>query len=311
MKNVRRVLAAWLGFFALTSLAVADPDPTEDGTRYYDADGVPVSISKPKEPTLTPEEIAANHKRQVQAAMNKDWFVRDYEKQLRKDSSGDDQSANLYYQLSANKDLAKLAGLPDIDDDGEPASHTGDAHPDRKSSTLHPYAPVGTPQSGTFLKPFITPMSAPMAAGLPNFYSTLGGATPKSQPPVSHVTSSVQDPTDIDTPGMIAAEKNPNPETLDLSLDVLPGESLEHARDHQDNAQLLTLPLPAGADQIHRAQMAALDPKTGLPVNPTTPAVVPKAIPVNDEDAPMPISKGPVINPVRAPIGNPYDILDR
>jgi hypothetical protein len=305
------VLVAVLGFFAFSAIASADPDSTDPNLQ-YDADGVPVSIMKPKAPRLSPAEIAALHKQQVQAAQDKDWLVRDYEKQLKMNSSADEQSSNLYYQLSANKDLAKLAGLPDIDDDGTTDTNVQPVH---NTTAMRTHATGATAQpAGSALKPFITPMGAPAVVGLPNFYATLGGAsgaTP-AKAPTSSRTSVIEDPTDIETPGMIAAQKNPNPDTLDLTLDVLPGESVDHARAHQDNDQLLTLPLPPGAEQLHRAQAVALNPDglAPLPVTPTTPAQ-PKPMPVNDEDAPLPVSKTPVLSPVRAPIGNPYDILNR
>jgi len=235
--------------------------------------------------------------------------------------SGDDQSANLYYQLSSNKDLAKLAGLPDIDDAGNSTYHASEAPADHNPAPLRsPTAnPAAAMQGGAFMKPFITPLGAPDAAGLSNFYSSLGGsasapfagATPPPRAARVSVTGD-EDPADIDTPGMIAAEKNPNPGTLDLSLDVLPDESIEHARAHQDNDELLALPLPQDADQLHRAEAASLSPTgvIGPPQAAAAPAAV-KPIPINDEDAPVPASKLPVITPIRAPIANPYDILNR
>jgi hypothetical protein len=324
MKNMRYVLVAVLGCFALTAVTRADPDDSSNPNLQSDADGVPVSMSRPKAPQLTPEDIAAIRKQQVQAALDKDWLLRNYERQLQKNASGkpgDDSSANLYYQLSSNPDLAKLAGLPDIGyggDGGNPGYRTSEAQPDRNSTTLRSPAanPAGPLQAGAFLKPFITPLGAPDAAGLSNFYSTLGGSVvspyagtaPPSPAPRSSIPSVDEDPADIETPGMIAAEKNPSPDTLDLSLDVLPDETIEHARAHQDNNELLALPLPENADQLHRAEAESLNAKGTAPA--TAPAQ-PKPIPVNDEDAPLPASKEPVVNPVRAPIANPFDILSR
>ena len=323
MKNVRYLWVAVPAFFALTVVTRADPDPT-DPRLQYDADGVPLSVSRPKAPQLTPDEVAAIRKQQAQAASDKDWLLRNYEKQLRLNASGasgDDQSGNLYDQLSSNKDLAKLAGLPDIDDGGNPTYRTGGAQPDRHATPLRSPAanPAKSLQGGSFLKPLITPLGAPDAAGLSNFYSSLGGAAAAPfagtvpPPRAAPVTAATEDPADIDTPGMIAAEKNPSPDTLDLSLNVLPGESIDHARAHQDDDELLALPLPQDADQLHHAETASLSPK-GVTAGPQAAATTPvpaKPIPVDDEDAPVPVSKQPVINPVRAPIANPYDILNR
>jgi hypothetical protein len=328
MKSSRYVLVVVLGFIACLSVARADSDSDspEDAVK-YDRDGVPLAILQPKAPQLTPDQIATIRKEQAQAALDKDWLVRGYEKQLQLNSSGKpggDQSSNLYYQISTDKELARLAGLPLIDDsgaDGTSGYRTSDAHSANNDGMLRSPAasPAANLQAGAFLKPFITPIGAPDAAGLPNFYSSLGGS---AAAPFSGAAAQLsggtpgtpdEDPADIETPGMIAAEKNPNPNTLDLSLDVLPDESIEHARDHQDNDELLALPLPPDADQLRHAQAAALNPQ-GLPGAPqpaATTQVPAKPIPINEDDAPVPASKQPVINPVRAPIANPFDILNR
>ena len=313
MKIDRCVLVAVIGLFALTTTAIADPDPEADNPNLqYDPDGVPLSVTKPRPEQLSPDEIAAFRKQQAQAELDRNWLVRGYESELKKNSNSD-ESSNLYYQISSNRDLAKLAGLPDVGDDND--SSNNQPQPSTQPPVPENRRPAGAAMQsgGAFLKPFITPMSAPTAAGLPNFYSSLGGSpygSPAGPPAVAKPSRApAEDPADIDTPGMIAADKNP--ETLDLSLDVLPGESVEHARDHQDNNTLLTLPMAPDADQLHRAQAVAFAPQGTAPPATAPTSVTPKAVLVNPADAPVPVSQAPVINPERAPIANPYDILDR
>ena len=69
------------------------------------------------------------------------------------------------------------------------------------------------------------------------------------------------------------------------------------------------------AEQLHRAQATYLNP--AVPKSATTgqastanPAPAP-APPLENLHEPVPISQMPVINPVRPPIANPYDILNR
>ena len=338
MKIARYLPMAILGLFVIALRASADPsasDPADNPYAPYtksDADGVPLSVTQPQSRRFSPEEIRAIRKLQEQAALNKNWLLRTYEQQLQAhaaaNSSGE-QDANLYYQLSSNKELAKLAGLPPLDigtQDSKTPYRIGATPSDQPAVKLRgdasSTATGDSPSHGNLFKPLVTPLSAPEAAGLHNFYSSpflpfstsasLPGSPPK--PPPAPSADQSQDSSDIETPGMIAAEKNPLTDTSapDLTLDVLPGESIEHAKAHQDNnTTLLELPLPMDANQLHKAQALALSVPS-LPNTAQTPAPAPvKAVPINDEDAPLPVSKIPQINPVRAPIANPYDILNR
>jgi hypothetical protein len=342
MKKGCSLSAAILGFIAFACVAPADPtEPTGpdggDPNIRYDRDGVPLTVTQKQADRATPEQIAAARKQQIQAALDKDWLLRGYEKQLQARaaaSANQDPSANPYLEISANKDLARLAGMPDLeaDDSDKPLLHATEEQPDRPAATLHPGSTQPQAETGpfgsSFLRPMITPLSAPEAAGLNNFYASLPVAglspfygNPQTQGPapasrVSVIPDETKDD-DIDTPGMIAAEKNPlqDPSTSDLTLDVLPEESIEHARAHQDNSEaLLQLPVAIDADQLHRAQAASLNPPVAQSIGAqqtaaTAPAA--KPTPVEDQDEPMQAAKIPVINPVRAPIASPFDILNR
>jgi hypothetical protein len=244
--------------------------------------------------------------------------------------SPDGQSANLYYQLSSNKELAKLAGLPELtvnDQDNESSStyRTGATSPAPGSTKLRSDG-ISRPSSdtvwnGNLLKPLVMPLSAPEAAGLHNFYASLptSMASPMSgshpQPAAAPTEDQIQDSSDIETPGMIAAEKDPlmDPSATDLTLDVLPGETAAQARADQADKSKLELPTPMDAEQLHKSQAASLSVPGAQSTaqNPAPAQVAPKPIPVNEEDAPLPVSKEPPISPVRSPIANPYDILNR
>jgi hypothetical protein len=341
MMKARYFLVAVLGFFAFASVTRADPPPLmtpadDDPNIRFDPDGVPLNVTKKAAARATPEEIAAYRKQQDQAAADKDWLLRTYEKQLQTHdvtSSTEDQRANPYQELSLNKDLAKLAGLPslqDYDADGRPLSRAGDAPSGHTDAELHPGSTSPKQDAGlfgsTFLRPMIMPLGAPEAAGLGNFYATLPvaglspfyGANPPSRAP-ARAPVRPDDPTDIDieTPGMIAAEKNPlaDPSTSDLTLNVLPGESIDHAKAHQDNYSKLQLPILMDADQMHRAQAADLNPPVAKKADgadqTATAAPAPDKAKLPDYDVPVPISQLPVITPIRAPIADPYDILNR
>ena len=305
-------------------VAHADPpaaNPNDNPALQMDPDGVPLSVTHP-DTRLTPEEAEAERKQQEQAAIDKDWLLRGYEKQLHDHSdSSQTQDSNLYYQLSSNKELARLAGLPEIDTGSQ---HAGSAY-DTSAALARQSEAAGadgkTQASGYSLvptspfKPFITPLNSSDALGLHTFYSSLTTpllGAPRSQSAPAATPSS--DPADLDTPGMVAAEKDPLSDSslTDPSLEVLPGESIEEARARQDNGNL-ELAVPMNAEELHRQEAAALAVPAAVGSTPATNSltnVVPVA-PIADPEAPTPVSKTLPINPIRSPIANPFDILNR
>jgi hypothetical protein len=336
MKIARYFPIAMLGLFVAMTGASADPsvsDQTDNPYLQTDPDGIPLSISQPKPKQLSQGEIKAIGEAQKRAALNKDWLMRGYEQQLHARTAGDpaeDPNANLYYELSSNKDLAKLAGLPalDLDPDGPDrtaSSRTGATPSDQGSVTLPPdassAATSGSLSHGNLFKPLITPLSAPEVAGLHNFYSLqlpVSTASPLVEnlpQPSAPKADQSQDSSDIETPGMVAAKANPlmNTGTSDLSLDVLPEESPEQAKAREESNNDLELPLPMDANQFHKEQTTTLSaPSARNVVQTAAPASAPvKPVLIEDPNAPLPVSKAPQINPVRAPIANPFDILDR
>jgi len=335
MKNVRHLPVALLGLFVIASTAKADPsDDSPDSNPYtqYDADGVPLSVTQAQPRQPSPDEIKEAQQAQAKAEADKNWLLRAYEQQMQSHAanSSEDQSANVYYQISTNKELAKLAGVPLLDLDAgtsTPSYRTGEAQPGHSTAPLRSDSSstsIAGPQArGFLLKPLITPLSEADAAGMHDFYSSLptssvapfyGSTSPK---PTAPAAAHPDDSSDIETPGMIAAENNTLLDTsatdMNANLDLLPGESVEQAKAHQDSANNLELPLPMDASQLHKTQAAALSAQTApTTAKKQTSAPVPaQAAPTDDPDAPIPVSKVPQINPGRPAIANPYDILNR
>jgi hypothetical protein len=66
------------------------------------------------------------------------------------------------------------------------------------------------------------------------------------------------------------------------------------------------------ASQLHQEQADTLSaPSAPSVVQTAAPAPVKPVVPTEDPNAPLPVSKAPPITPVRTPIANPFDILDR
>jgi hypothetical protein len=340
MKRGCYVWAGVLGLSLIAFRAQADPtDPSDDSSSdsnylRYDADGVPLSVTQSHGPKLSADEINAVKKQQDREDQDKNWLLRGYEQQLHShadSNSADDQGANLYFELTSNKELARLAGLQPWDSGAsESLTYRTGASVSQRTAPLRADASRTTGMSSqrNLFRPLITPLSAADAAGLHNFYSPIAPSTvapfyanaASSNPaptPSRDTRVETEDPADIETPGMVAAERDPlaDPSTSDLTLDVLPEESIDHARAHQDNYNDVDqLPAPMDAAQLHKEQSASLQvPGASNPAKAASAnAVPPKATPVTeDPEAPMPVSTVPQITPVRAPIANPFDILNR
>jgi hypothetical protein len=331
MKNARYLSMTALGILFFARASNADPvvsDAADNPYTQVDPDGIPLNVAHPLDKPLTPDEMSALHKAQEKAALDKDWLVRNYERQLQAHAakSGANSTSNLYYQLSTNKELAKLAGISVIDmgeqEGTVPVPHsTADAQklrPNDSSALL-----LNSAFSSDLLKPLITPFSASDASAQHSGddSSLLPDATPSVLSDHPQITApsadDSSDPADIETPGMIAAEKdplaNPTPTDPDLSLDLLPGETPEQAKEREDNNTKLELPLPMDETQLHRQQTATLSVPGTPSITQTSAATTTtvKTTPLEDPEAPIPISKEPQINPVRPAIANPFDILHR
>jgi hypothetical protein len=203
---------------------------------------------------------------------------------------------------------------------------------DDQSSASRPQTPSDATTTSTQsrihplgFQPLITPLSDASAVGSHSFYSplpfemplpfTVGQPAPR---PRSAQPSDQDDSTEIETPGMIAAQDDPTANTanFDPSLDVFPGESIANAKARQDDNLRLTLPQPGNPNDLLKVPTAPpsapTESQTPAPALTQAPTPAnPKPIPVNEADAPIPVDKIQVITPVHAPIPSPYDVLNR
>jgi hypothetical protein len=330
MKKTQRLWHSVLGLLLVATGAAAAPASDSSGAEniysQLDPDGIPLSVTQgqPKKPTQA--EIDDYHKQVDQAALNKNWLLRSYEhqKELRNKANGSsDQTANLYFQISSNKALAKLAGLPEAAPNGASLKTGADSGASSAALRKDPALDAARNPSSinSLSRPLIAPLSSNPSAsnfGAPPpllMTSPFGGILPQASSPASTRTAQSLDTSDLETPGMTAEKTDPlaGMSSADLTLDILPGESIQEARAHQDNFKA-ELSLPMDADQLHKQQTAATKPTTvKAPTAKTADTTAPQAQtkPEDDPNAPMPVSQVPQINPVRAPIANPFDILHR
>jgi hypothetical protein len=339
MRRVPRLPLSLPGICFAISCALVLPawaDIDEDRYTQVDAGGNPIAYAHDK-PQQTDEQKAADAKEAQRKEDDKNWLLRDYEQRLRSANPQDDSSNNLYYQLSTNKELARLAGLPYLNNQSTSAENSANAAtpPTPGSSSAPGDIMASTPKSGTSStqgwRPLITPLGEPAAAGLSNFYggahflrSGFSDGSSYKSTTVKPIKSTIN-PLDLSTPGMVSAgPKEPladpnmsDPDANDASLSLLPGQRPDEARNQQDNTNLqlpnakLQLPLPQNTEELRRVDAGKLNPSNrALPVDPST-IVNTKPIVPNDADEPMPASKLQPINPVRAPIANPYDLFRR
>ena len=321
----------WLSLLGLALIATAsnaapsDLEQAEDEHAQLDPDGVPLAVTQGQTKKPSQADVDAFRKQQEEIEQNKNWLLRTYEQQKQHQitSAAKDQGDNLYYQLSTNKELAKLAGLPTVDDTNT-SLHTGATPQGSGNTALRKDSTEEAASSSSGFKPLISPLSsapissitAPLPISMPslssNFLPPEISSTPKADP--------VRDASDLDTPGMIAARKDPLGDTTssDLDLDVLPGESIQQAREHQDSN--LELALPMDSDRLHQEQSESLKvpgvPSAPKPVAAAKPQQQPTPAPVkntpeDDPNAPMPVTQIPQINPIRSPIPSPFDLDSR
>jgi hypothetical protein len=337
MKKARYLSIPLIALLALSGRAVADPEddaPSKNPYAQVDPDGVPLEVTQGPKHSRAPEPTEAQQKQAAALeARSRNWLLIEYENQMRTHSDrtpDKDNDANLYLQLSLDKDISKLAGLTTTPDAGPTPTLqplAGTSRSGQAAPTLRPEAPVNA-QTGGFL-PLIKPLTSPAALTTQVFstsfssnlstsysgFSTPPNSAAPAPTPTPHSSAYTQ-ATDLQTPGMVAAGQNPTSETTtpDLSLDSLPGETPEETRAREEASAPMALPAVMDADALHQQQtsglklpVAANAPKTAA----TPPPAAPKAIPVNPADQPLQANQAPQITPVHAAIANPYDILNR
>lgn len=150
-----------------------DPDPVGE-----DPDGVPKAFRHSSRTQLTSADRAALREAEKKIADDRNWLLRDYEKQLQSRAHGENSETNIYAELSGDKDLARLSGISPTDFTSMPDSidlHTGDhsstssLRPDPALNAATPKVPASTP----LFKPLIKPLA---------FAEVSGAATPYAAP---------------------------------------------------------------------------------------------------------------------------------
>ena len=300
MKTVRRLAATLLFCGGIASHVHADPPDFAPDSNFTiaDPDATPRAFTEPaRKLAKTPRPSSAT---------DSDWLLHGYEEQLQAHAAatGRSNDNNLYSEITADKDLAKAAGLsPTVPgDDASDTLHTGAAN-GAPTLQLRTDAPAPAPgrtalsqMTGVNFKPFITPLNGGEMAGMQDFFSRL----PASLPDVR----ATPDTDALDMPGMVAAQSDPNQkQNLDLTLDPLPGESLAQEREHHDLA--LALPTAHNSDRLQKQTDAALlapgQRKTIAPV-PISPLLLKQP-----ESATAQMVNDPP--PIRGQVNDPYDIL--
>lgn len=317
------VLTTLLYAVAMTAAkADADASSNDPATSYRiptDPDGVPLSVTQPdRQPTQ--EEIQAQQKQQQQkAADDKDWLLRGYEEELQKHAGA---NGNLYYQLSTDKDLSRLSGVApmDINNPGLVSPLRTGANGSGINLRAVPGQSRSSPLNANLSKSLMIPLGVTDTINTHNlyqpqpfgaaqsFFPSSNNAGPK--PTTVSTPDKAQDPLALQTPGQVAANQNPNlyPAGMDPNLETLPGETVDQARQRLISSPVAELSMPLEVKQPPRA----LPVGTGGTVTSTTKKIAPM-VPVKIEDlnAPTPVNKMPMQSPIRAPIGNPYDIFYR
>ncbi|HUB68290.1 MAG TPA: hypothetical protein VL981_12460 [Candidatus Methylacidiphilales bacterium] len=311
-----------------SGISLPDPDvnsPTYDGSFY--------KVEPGNQPTAA--EIRA--KKEAQDEEN-NWLIRGYEEQVQEKAAANGQTDSTddpYQQVLSDKDLAALAGLPPpspSNPEDVTTLHVS-TDPAKNGPALRLDSPQASPASQTSsqqdssqkdssparetgFKPLITPLSATDVAGLPNFYATLpGGLSPEALSNNSaseSVSSTTDDPSFTDMPGLIAAknqfkEGNTN---YEITFDPLPDDFQDKkAAATLDKSDVtLTLPQPPSGDAVKQAQRAILIATTGSATLP--PAPPPKVV-IHADPAltnPKPIAV-PLIVAGRPQIQDPNDFF--
>jgi len=297
----------------------------------YDATVDENHLSNPpdKKKPWAPGELDALHKKNDQEA---NWLLYGYQEAQRLNSPSpqtEDDKNNPYAQIAADKDLAKLAGLPAHDSTKStttPDLHADATNPGKNSLTLREDPSLksnGRDKPNLHnekYKSFITPLSNFLNFGSHsssdnNFIPLSPDADSKKITPYSDPDKKTvnEDDFTMDTPGMTAAINNP---TLDnrlnwnSSMDMLPGESFDHAKTHQDFYMAGELPSGSSTLQLQDVQKKSLRAPQALGVS--EPITISPLL-LNPPTAPPAISKpGPIsTTPVRPRIADPHDFLNR
>jgi hypothetical protein len=320
MKNAAYFCLASIAFSVLSGLARADgPGPAFNPYVQTDGDGIPLVVTHPELAPLNPEEKLAIQKEEEKKDNDKDWLMRIYAARMQQRAAAHPTSNSqpLFYQISSNKELARLAGLhEDASADNKDHNDANSANNTRPAATpgtrTAPGASVSNLSHAYQFKPLVSPTSSLNMFGMHDNGSTPVESTSYAAKRAADAKS--QDVADLQTPGMIAAKdgKEPDLGSPDLTLDLLPGESMEQARIEQAHAKSLALADPLNKNpEPPRVPGLKTTSISSDPGGKALPVPVAKVAPERDYDTPIPVSKAPIVVPGHAPIANPADVFDR
>jgi hypothetical protein len=325
-------LFALLAFPA--ALRAAAPDAPVNPYADLDPDGVPLSISQ-THTTYSPEQVELYAKQQAEMdARARNWLLIDYEQRSqhnKAESSPNNQTINMYLQLSMNRDFTAVVNQDSVNPEAAPPPPSLHAAPDnssQKGMTLRP----DTAPSKEIFAPLISPLSSPAAlsAAQPFNVSAYAAALPPSLAPTSALDAPPQqqgpapapelkppsptDTIDMQTPGAVADKADPLPGAPDLNLDSLPDPNGTNRHDQAQPGALPELPQVGqamDAGLLHEEMKAKLNSGKPVPANaqpqdqqPAKPTAPPPP------EAPSPINQQPQLSPVHAPLPSPFDILN-
>jgi len=317
MKNACCLAAAALLSVVLATRAGAvpelgQPDPDADPYAQQDAEGVPLFVHQKKVHQVTQAEIDAERQRAEKAKQDQDWLLRSYEQQQQARGLDSDQSTDLYYRISTDKDLSQLAGIPTLTLGPQPAAlHTGLGPSGKNAVTLRGEAPGGATHLHSF-QPLITPLSAANSSSFNSFFSsTASHAPPPSTATTSHTSEDdlTKDPAAIEMPGQTAAESNPllQDKAANLAFDLSEDEGLPRQGPQDSGSSKAELPAATNAAQLQKISDASLVvPGTVKSTKPTP--LTSMQLKFQDNPAPAPFKMAPP-SPVRPPIADPHDIF--
>jgi hypothetical protein len=286
-----------------------DPDinsPTYDGSTYQ--------AGQNKKPTAA--DIQAAREAQQEDA---NWLVRGYDEQLKKSAStGQNDLFDPEARTWSDPDFAKLAGLTSILSPGpvDITSHHAATDSSKDGSVSRPDSSQTSTSSsqklsslsiGSF-KPFITPLSATDAAGLPNFYATLPAGLDAPTPTAGRqlvAPPAKDDSAALEMPGLTAAQSRFTAGDLnyDIMPDPLPDEAPDSTRLSSGDGVLPQVPSGDAAKQLQRTVMVVT---TGKPAPQPGPAKI--VTPPDPTLTPKPLST-PIIVAGRPQIQDPNDFV--
>ncbi len=288
---------------------------------------------------LTPQEQAAAVEKRQQ---EQNWLQNSYQQEVSSRAAaetGQELPGSVYDRIAADPDLARLAGIKPLQTDNfsKPSLKTSanssqpilQLRPDGSSDDADSGAPANakTAKKNAPLKPFLTPLSAPEAAGLHDFYANLPAAeTAKTAQPsqldqlaaVMKAGDDTKTGSTVDVPGLTGAQGRSESETAkaddtDLTRpasDMLPDASFAPDKKTTPASSFVAeavAPSTASA-QLQKEQVAQMSPPRPPEVEPPAPISPLLLNPAFDQKPVGALSPADFSKPK---IADPFDILNR